>query len=95
VKGDKESLKFDTQQAFLFGDMGDDMVYISPPDWWPELVPEGQCHMLLKSANDTQNLNSACRWRMHISASAWMENMDTRQWIKRRHFHEATSEKVF
>ena len=29
-------VKTDTKQAYLFGDMGDDVVYIRPPDWWPE-----------------------------------------------------------
>ena len=30
-------------QAFLYGDIGDDMVYIRPPDWWPEPIPEVIC----------------------------------------------------
>ncbi len=34
-------VKTDTKQAYLYGDMGDDVVYIRPPDWWPELVQEG------------------------------------------------------
>ncbi len=28
--------KSDTKQAYLYGDMGDDVVYVRPPDWWPE-----------------------------------------------------------
>ncbi len=34
-------LKTDTKQAFLYGDMGEDKVYIRKPDWWPEPIPEG------------------------------------------------------
>ncbi len=30
--------KSDTKQAFLNGDMGDEKIYIRPPDWWPEKV---------------------------------------------------------
>jgi hypothetical protein len=28
-------------QAFLFGDVEEDL-YVLAPDWWPELVPAGQ-----------------------------------------------------
>ena len=28
-------IKTDTKQAYLYGDMGEDVVYIRPPDWWP------------------------------------------------------------
>ena len=32
----------DTKQAFLYGDLEDDEpIYITPPDWWLEPVPEG------------------------------------------------------
>ncbi len=43
-------LTTDAWQAFpsLYGDMGDDKVYIRPPDWWPEPIPEGHVLMLLK-----------------------------------------------
>ena len=34
ANGDKVVLT-DTQQAYLCCDMGDDVVYIQPPDWWP------------------------------------------------------------
>jgi len=47
-------LKTDTRQAFLYGDMGDDKVYIRPPDWWPEPVPEGHALLLLKSIYGTK-----------------------------------------
>ena len=32
-------IKTNNKQAYLYGDMGDDVVYIRPPDWWPEPVP--------------------------------------------------------
>ncbi len=32
ANGDKV-IKTDTKQAYLYGDMGDDVVYIRPPDW--------------------------------------------------------------
>jgi hypothetical protein len=40
-------IKTDTKQAYLNGDMGDDVVYIRPPDWWPEPVLEGHVFLLL------------------------------------------------
>jgi hypothetical protein len=33
--------KTDTSQAFLYGSMENDVVYIRAPDWWPESIPEG------------------------------------------------------
>jgi hypothetical protein len=33
-------IKTYTKQAYLHGDMGDKVVYIRPPDWWPEPIPE-------------------------------------------------------
>ncbi len=47
--------KTDTSQAFLYGSMGSDVVYIKPPDWWPEPVPEGHCLQLLKSIYGTRH----------------------------------------
>jgi hypothetical protein len=41
-------IKTDTKQAYLYGDMGDDVVYIRSPDWWPEPVQEGHVFLLLK-----------------------------------------------
>ena len=33
--------KTDTKQAFLYGDLEvDEPIYIKPPDWWFEPVPE-------------------------------------------------------
>ena len=41
--------KTDTKQAYLYGDMGDDVVYLRPPDWWPEPIPEGHVLLLVMS----------------------------------------------
>jgi hypothetical protein len=46
--------KTDTSQAFLYGDMGDDKVYIRPPAWWQEEIPEGHVLQLLKSIYGTK-----------------------------------------
>ncbi len=62
--------KTDTSQAFLYGDMGSDKVYIRPPDWWPVVTPEGHVLQLLKSIYGTKQ--AARRWHLHISA--WMES---------------------
>ena len=61
--------KTDTSQAFLYGSMGNDVVYIRPPDWWPEPIPEGHCLQLLKSIYGTRQ--AARRW--HLFISEWME----------------------
>ena len=62
-------LKTDTRQAFLYGEMGEDKVYIRPPDWWPEPIPEGHVFLLLKSIYGTKQ--AARRW--HLCISEWME----------------------
>ena len=41
--------KTDTKQEYLYGDMGDDVVYLRPPDWWPEPIPEGHFYFLSKA----------------------------------------------
>jgi hypothetical protein len=47
-------LKTNTRQAFLYGIMGEDEeVYIRPPDWWPEPIPDGHVLLLLKSMYGT------------------------------------------
>ncbi len=74
-------LKTDTQQAFLYGDMGDDVVYIRPPDWWPEPIPEGYCLQLIKSVYGTKQ--AARRWHLHIS-----------DWMERNEYHTVNSEKT-
>jgi hypothetical protein len=33
--------KSDTKQAFLNGDIWDEKICVSPPDWWPEHVLHG------------------------------------------------------
>ena len=47
----------------------DEEVYICPPDWWPEPIPEGHVLLLLKSMYGTKQ--AARRW--HIRISDWME----------------------
>ncbi len=43
-------LKTDTRQAFLYGEMEEDeKVYLRPPDWWPEPIPDDHVRLLLKS----------------------------------------------
>jgi hypothetical protein len=74
-------LKTDTQQAFLYGDMGDDIVYIRPPDWWPEPIPEGYCLQLVKSVYGTKQ--AARRWHLPIS-----------NWMERNEYHPVNSEKT-
>ncbi len=61
--------KTDTSQAFLYGSMENEVVYIRAPDWWPEHIPEGHCLQLLKSIYGTRQ--AARRWHKH--SSAWME----------------------
>ncbi len=34
-------IKTETKQAYLYRDMGDDVVYILPPDWWQNLFSRG------------------------------------------------------
>ena len=60
--------KTDTKQAYLYGDMGDDIVYLRPPDWWPEPIPEGHVLLLVKSIYGTKQ--AARKWHTHISD--WM-----------------------
>ena len=49
--------------------MGKHLVYIRPPDWWPEPIPEGHVFLLLKSIYGTKQ--AARRW--HLRISEWME----------------------
>jgi hypothetical protein len=86
-------IKTDTKQAYLYGDMGDDVVYIRPPDWWPEPIPEGHVLLLLKSIDGTRQ--AARKWHEHISS--WIErngyaavnsredNFHETQWIRVHH----------
>ena len=47
---DCKMYKTDTRQAFLYGSMEDDEVYIRPPDWWCAPVPEGHVFKLKKQS---------------------------------------------
>jgi hypothetical protein len=61
--------KTDTTQAFLYGDVEEDL-YVQAPDWWPELVPEGHCLQLKKNIYGTRQ--AARAW--HLRISGWMES---------------------
>ena len=58
-------IKTDTKQAYLYGDMGDDVVYIRPPDWWPEPIPEGHVFLLLNHERTTNEISN----RIHVAAN--------------------------
>jgi hypothetical protein len=53
-------LKTDTKQAFLNREIGDEKIYIRPPDWCPEPVPQGHALLLMKSMYGT--LQAARQW---------------------------------
>jgi hypothetical protein len=59
--------KTDTKQAFLYGDL-DEEIYIRPPDWWPEPIEPGNALLL---ENSIYGLKQAGR-RWHIRVSDWM-----------------------
>ncbi len=42
----------------------DEKVYILPPDWWPEPIPDGHVLLLLKSMYDTKQ--AARLWHIRI-----------------------------
>ena len=58
-----------TKQAFLNGEIGSEVLSLRPPDWWPEIVPEGHALRLMKSMYGTKQ---AARQR-HLRISTWME----------------------
>ena len=62
--------KSDTKQAFLNGDMGNEKIYIRPPDWWQEKVPYGHALQLMKSMYGTWQ--AARQW--HVRVLAWMRH---------------------
>jgi hypothetical protein len=74
-------LKSNTKQAYLYGDMGDDVACIRPPVWWPEPIPEGHVLLLLKSIYGTRQ--TARKWHEHISS-----------WIERNGYAAVNSEKT-
>ena len=45
-------------------------MYIRPPDWWQEPVPQGYVLQLMKSMNGTRQ--AARQW--HVRISTWMED---------------------
>ena len=61
--------KTDTTQAFLYGDVEEDL-FVRAPDWWPELVPEGHCLQLKKNIYGTRQAARAG----HLRISGWMES---------------------
>ena len=58
-------------QAFLYGDVDQDL-YARAPDWWPELVPEGYCLQLMKNIYGTWKAARAGP-AGHAHLSTWME----------------------
>ena len=63
--------KTDTKQAFLYGELEEEL-YIYPPDWWPEPFEPGNA-LLLK--NSIYGLKQAARcW--HTRVSTWMIEND-------------------
>jgi hypothetical protein len=63
-----EVFKYDTSQAFLYGDVEQEL-YSRAPDWWPEPIPEGYCLKLKKNIYGTRQ--AARAW--HVKLSTWME----------------------
>ena len=45
------------------------MLYLRPPDWWPEIVPDEHVLRLMKSMYGTKQ--AARQWNLRIST--WME----------------------
>ncbi len=54
----------------VLGYMVEDVVYIRPPDWWPEQIPEGYVLLLLKSIRVYGTLQAARKWHERISSSS-------------------------
>ena len=63
-----EAFKYDTSQAFLYGDVVQDL-HLHTPDWWPEHIPEGYCLKLKKNIYGTRQ--AARAW--HVKLSTWVE----------------------
>ena len=64
--------KTDTRQAFLYGSMEDEDIYVRPPDWWCDQIPEGHVFKLKKAMYGTKQ--AARRW--HKCLSGWMIDHD-------------------
>jgi hypothetical protein len=73
--------KTDTKQAFLCGNMGQDIVsrYLPPPDWWPEPISEGHVLPLVKSIYGTKE--AARKWHNYISG--WIIKGTLQSTVKR------------
>ena len=41
--------KTDTRQAFLYGSIEDEDIYVRPPDWWCKHIPDGYVFKLKKA----------------------------------------------
>ena len=57
-------VKTDTKQVYLYGDMGNYVVYIRPPDSVDRAGLEGHVFLLLKSIYGTRQ--AARKWHTHI-----------------------------
>ena len=58
--------KTDTKQAFLYGDLEDDEpIYITPPDWWLEQIPEGHVVPCPTTAQGSLRNGSGCSQTAH------------------------------
>ena len=56
--------KTDTTQAFIYGNVEEDL-YVRAPDWWPERIPEGHCLQLKTNIYGTRQ--AARAWHLRIS----------------------------
>ncbi len=65
-------LKTDTKQALLCGEIGDEKIYIRPPDWWPDPVSQG--HALFVDEEHHDVWNSASSMPM-ASENSWMDGV--------------------
>jgi hypothetical protein len=82
-------IKYDTTQAFLYGDVVEDL-YSRATDWWPELIPgpEGHCLKLKKNLYGTTQ--AARAW--HLKFSIWMEE---HQYLPPVNNNEKTQKTIF
>jgi hypothetical protein len=67
--------KTDTSQAFLYGGMGNAVVYIRAQDWWEEAaepIPEDYCLKLLNLKSIYGTRQAALRWHNHMGGSEWL-----------------------
>jgi hypothetical protein len=63
-------MKSYTKQAFLNGEIGTAVLYIRPPEWWPEPVPEGYLLQLMKSMYGTRQPVR----QFDVRISTWFED---------------------